>query len=438
MSRDPRLEAVNRILERLFPITRSLTGEGNRETLRTLQEIAPIEIKEYASGEQVYDWVIPDEWSIRDAWIKDGDGRKVVDFRVCNVHVMGYSTPVHETAMTFEALSPHLHHLASQPEAIPYRTSYYKRDWGFCISHRQYLEMKAHGGPYEVMIDSTLQPGSMTVGEVLIPGRSSKEILISTYFCHPSLANDNLSGTVTTAYLAAELAKGSWAHSYRMVFIPETIGAIAYLAHNEAAMKAIERGFVVTCTAGPGPLYMKQSLDPSDPINRVCHNVLKARDGEFKTYPFDIHGSDERQYSSQGFRINVATIGRDKYYEYPQYHTHLDHLGFISAASLLDSLGAYMEAIGQLDCDILFRNTQPHGEVMLSRHDMYPATGGAQLHGADKETMSDLDRILWLLFHCDGEVGLWDVAQRLETDVRDLYATALRLEEKGLLERVHP
>ncbi len=435
MSSLPTAERIKAYLERLFPLNRSLTGPGNRETLRILQEIAPIEVKEYPSGQEVFDWTIPDEWQVRDAWIKDASGRKLIDFQRCNVHLMGYSTPFYARELSFEALDSHLHHRADLPDAIPYRTSYYKRDWGFCLNHHDYQKMKAHGGPFEVMVDSELKPGSMSIGELLIPGRSGKEILISTYFCHPSLANDNLSGTLMTAFLAAELLKRSWEHSFRMVFIPETIGAVAYLANNEDTMRAVERGFVVTCVAGPGPLYLKQSMNHKDPINGVCHQVLKRGDPGYKYYPFDIHGSDERQYSSQGFRIDVATIGRDKYYEYDAYHTHLDNLDFISADSMLDSLSAYLEAIELLDRNIVLRNTRPNGEVMLSRHNMYPETGGGQLHAEGEHAMSDLDRILWLLFHCDGTVGLWEVAERIGADVRDLYETAMRLEKKGLLAR---
>jgi len=325
---------IDSYLQRLFPIMRSITGPGNRETLRILQELVPLEIQEYLSGKEVYDWIIPDEWQVRDAWIKDKDGNKLIDFQKCNIHLVSYSEPVHDW-FTFDELKEHLHFHDEFPEAIPYYTSYYNRDWGFCVNQAQYRQLSECEGRLEIMVDSDFDPyGSLTIGELLIPGRSEQEILISTYICHPSLANDNLSGAVMTAYLARELLERELQWSYRFVWIPETIGAIAYCAMNEKAVREIDAGLVVTTVGGPGTLGYKQSWQKDHYINSLIEKTFCESGKEFVTYPFDIHGSDERQFSSQGFRINMATVCKDRYYEYPQYHTSLDDLSFVNGRQI--------------------------------------------------------------------------------------------------------
>ena len=242
---------IDDYLKRLFPIMRSITGPGNRETLSILQELATIKVKEYMSGKKVYDWIIPDEWIIRDAWIKDEDGNKLIDFQECNLHLISYSAPVNDW-FKFDELKEKIHFHEELPEAIPYNTSYYKRDWGFCINKNQYERLSRYKGRLEVMIDSKFDSnGSLTIGELLIPGRSKKEVLISTYICHPSMANDNLSGALMTAYLARELLNRDLQWSYRFVWIPETIGAITYCAMNEDSLRQIDFGLVVTTVGGP-------------------------------------------------------------------------------------------------------------------------------------------------------------------------------------------
>ncbi len=246
-------------LSRLFPICRSLSGSGNRETLTVLQEIIPLQIKEYPSLKEVFDWQIPPEWNIRDAWIKNSDGEKIVDFQENNLHVVSYSVPV-RAEMEFNNLVQRLHMLPEQPEALPYRTSYYSRDWGFCVTQSQLRDLEASTGPLSVCIDSSLdEEGSMTIGELRIPGRSNTEFIISTYICHPSMANDNLSGILITAFLARMMIKkGEPNYSWRFVFVPETIGAIAYLSDNEQNIQDIVGGLVVSCCGGPGPLATNQ------------------------------------------------------------------------------------------------------------------------------------------------------------------------------------
>ncbi len=423
---------IDGFLQRLFPICRSITGNGNRETLRILQEIIPLTVHEVPSGTRVYDWVVPDEWNIRDASISTMDNRRIVDLNVSNLHLVSYSEPVQGT-FSWNELKARLHLHPEIPDAIPYRTSYYKRDWGFCLTAAQYRELEQQKEPFKVVIDSSLEPGSLTYGELLIPGQSRREILISCYICHPAMANDSLSGVLLTAFLARELlAKRDRYYSYRIVFVPETIGAVTYCALNESAMKRIDTALVITTVGGPGKFGYKRSFDASHVINRLIDEVLHETGEEYLIYPFDIHGSDERQYSSQGFSINTATICRDRYYEYPQYHTSLDNLDFVTGRQISETLVLYRRLIEKLEALRYYRNILPDCEVMLSRHGLYPETGGAQqpeLNGC-----SELDIILWLLFLCDGSYDMDSIASRLGILSGELFAVAERLVSKGVLE----
>jgi aminopeptidase-like protein len=443
---------IDEFLQRLFPICRSITGEGNRKTLQIINEIVPLEIIEYSSGKKVFDWVIPPEWEIRDAYIQNKLGERLVDFHVSNVHVVSYSQPVQER-MTFEKLDSHLYYLKDLPEAIPYRTSYYKDDWGFCLNYYQYKALEKDGGPFEVVIDASFKEnGSLTVGEIIIKGKCEKEILISTYFCHPSLVNDNLSGFLLTAFLAKELlAQESLNKSYRIIFVPETIGAISYCAMNQETMQSIDTGLVVTCVGGPEKWGTKQSFDPKHYINNLIQQVFIEEGIEYITYPFDMHGSDERQYSSQGFRINVATLCRDKYYEYPFYHTSLDNLEFVKAEQINQSLKLYLKLVEKLDqyqglyepplCSSeesqksdsspVYRNLFPNCEVMLSKHGLYPDTGGGILPGKNFE--KELDIILFLLFYCDGRRTLSEITEELDLSFDQVTMVAAMLKEKKIL-----
>ncbi len=427
---------IDTYLKRLFPICRSITGNGNRETLRILQEIVPLTIHEVPSGTQVYDWVVPDEWNIFDAWIATPDGHRIVDFRQCNLHVVSYSEPI-RTMLNWDDLQPHLHIHPKLPDAIPYRTSYYKRDWGFCVTHSQYNELKQFKGPFDVVIDSTLAPGSLTYGELLLPGKSKQEILISTYICHPSMANDNLSGMVMTAFLARFIQRLKGRHwSYRIVFVPETIGAITYCAINETFMKEIDIGLVITTVGGPGKIGYKKSWNPKHPINRIIEEIFNEAGIDFVTYPFDIHGSDERQYSSQAFRINCATICKDRYYEYMEYHSSFDNLAFVTSKQIAQVYELYKRLIVKIEKRRIYRNRIFHCEVMLSRHGLYPANGGVQRPVMSGK--SELDLILWLLFLCDGRKSLEDIIYEVDEnmDVAELSSIASLLAEKNILEPV--
>ena len=429
---------IDSYLKRLLPITRSITGDGNRETLKILQEIIPLDILEYPTGQKVYDWTIPKEWNIKDAWIKDSNGNKIIDFKENNLHTVSYSTPIHKK-MKFKKLKEHLHYKEDLPEAIPYRTSYYNESWGFCLSYNDYnSKFKIQNSKldeFEVIIDSELSNGSMSIGELLINGKSKKEYLLSCYICHPSMANDSLSGVITTAFIARELLKiqDTLEHSYRIVFVPETIGAIAYCANNEKAMRDIDNGLVITTCGGLGDYGYKQSWDKDNFINSMVEDVFKQNNIKFKTYPFDIHGSDERQYSSQGFKINCATISKDRYYEYDYYHTSLDNLDFVTAGNLNKTLDLYLQLINKMDKNIIYENLYPNCEVMLSKHDLYPKTGGAILPNSD---MSALDIILWLLYYCDGSMDLYEVSKKMKVDIGLVYKEAKQLEEKEIMRRI--
>jgi aminopeptidase-like protein len=408
-------------------------GEGNRQTLRMIQNHIPLEIKEYPSGSQVYDWTIPQEWTIRDAWIKNSNGEKIVDFQKCNVHLVSYSAPVQGT-FTFEELSPHLHFREDLAEAIPYRTSYYKRNWGFCLSYNDFKKYFHSGEKYEVFIDSEFTNGSLSIGEILLKGESDEEYLISTYICHPSLANDNLSGPVLTTFLIKELMSMKLKFSYRIIFIPETIGAIAYCSFNESIMKKIKSGMVITTVGGPGKFGYKKTFQDEHVLNAIVENVFQEKGVEdFITYPFDIHGSDERQYSSPGFRINTVTISKDRYYEYDYYHTSLDNLDFVNAEYISQTLELYLSLVTKIDKNIVYKSNYPHCEVMLSKHDLYPEIGGGIL--PQNSQWNELDIILWLLFYCDGTHDLFTISRLLSIPLEIIFQVALKLEEKKLIDR---
>lgn len=423
---------IDEYLKRLFPISRSIAGEGNRKTLRILQEIVPLEIKEYPTGQHVYDWTVPKEWNIKDAWIKNTKGEKVIDFQKSNLHVVSYSTPVHER-LSFLELKNRLHYSEDLSKGVPYRTTFYKRDWGFCVSFEDFQKYFHENETYEVCIDATLNDGSLSIGELLIPGKSANEYLISTYICHPSMANDNLSGIILTALLAKELMSKSLNYSYRVVFVPETIGAIAYCANNEAVMKKIDAGFVITTVGGPGQFGYKQSFNPAHPINQIIKQIFQQNGINFKTYPF-LPGSDERQYSSQGFRINMASITKDKYYEYDYYHTSMDNMDFVKAEYVNESLNLYSQAIDKLDKNIAYKNLYPNCEAMLSKHGLYPETGGAQKQTG--KIIGEFDIMLSLLFYSDGKMTLFDISKKLNMDIGCLYSIAHKLEEKEVVSRI--
>lgn len=422
---------IEHYLKKLYPLNRSITGDGNRQTLKILQEIIPLKIIEYKSRSQVYDWEIPDEWNVNEAWIKNSHGEKIIDFSNNNLHLVNYSIPF-SGKINFSVLKNKLHYREDIPNAIPYRTSYYNPDWGFCISYNDYINKFSMDQEYEVFIDTTLKPGSLSVGELLIHGKSNKEILISTYICHPSMANDNLSGIILTIFLAKELQKKELNFSYRFIFVPETIGAISYCANNELLIKNIDIGLVITCVGGPGKFSYKKSFCSEHELNSIVEDVFNEREIDYITYPFDIHGSDERQFSSIGFRINTITISKDKYYEYPFYHTSLDNLDFVRPEYINESLNVYLNVVEKIDKNIIYKNLQPNCESMLARHNLYPSTGGKFI---PQQKLSELDIILWILFLSDGKRSLYNISKEVETKIEIVYEIAAKLEKKRLLDR---
>ena len=446
------VEEANALLETLFPICRSLTGDGVRQTLDLLRQAADFEVKEIPSGTACYDWTVPDEWNIRSAYLETTGGERVLDFADSNLHVVNYSTPVDET-LSFEELDLHLHTLPDLPNAIPYRTTYYNRNWGFCLSYEQYLRLDRNTR-YHACIDSTLAPGSLTYGEALIPGSSGQEYLISSYCCHPSLANDNLSGIILWALLLRELRRrGPTRHAYRFVVLPETIGAIAYLHQNEAAMRALAGGFIPTTVAGPGDFGYKHTFLGNHLIDRAVHQTFAELKLEYTPYPFDVNGSDEAHYSAPYFRIPIGTICKDKYYEYVYYHTSLDDLNFVSAEALVDSLNLYLLAIEKLELSGIYRSLNPYSEPMLGKRGLYPKTGGMikqkavdlevdhrqrayRVSANDIVYGDQLDAIRWVMFYGDGETELLAVAERTGLPLKQLHETAELLCQHGLMERL--
>lgn len=437
-------QLAGELLERLFPICRSITGNGLRESLGILQEYSEFTQVEYPSGTQCFDWQIPDEWNIAGGWIKNSKGEKIVDFQENNLHVMGYSEAVHRF-LSFEQLKPHLHSLPSLPDAIPYRTSYYRKNWGFCLKDRQLAQLD-QGDTYEVFIEATHAPGRLNLLESVIGSPGKSEYLISTYCCHPSMANDNLSGVVIATLLHRLMQQHlKLQHRYRFLILPETIGAIAYLAHNQDIMRQSSGGFVITTCGGPGSFGYKKTFQGTHLIDRVIQQTMRDFDLNAIEYPFAPDGSDERQYSSPGFRIPVASITRDKYYEYPYYHTSLDDLSFVTAGNLVGTLQLYWACILMLERNATYRSLNPDGEAQLGRRGLYPQTGGAlKQSAADQSTaaasrkglhqkQSDpVDAITWFLFLADGEHSLLEMAERSGVPFDQLYSIALELEKHGL------
>ncbi len=409
---------------RLFPICRSITGDGIRQTLREIAKSIPLQLSEVPSGTPALDWTVPQEWNIRDAFIADASGKRIVDFKANNLHVVNYSVPI-KKRMTLSELKPHLHSLPDHPDWIPYRTSYYNPTWGFCLSHNQLLSLT--DGDYEVCIDSSLADGSLTYGEYLIPGQISDEILISCHCCHPSLANDNLSGIALATALARILSATPRRLSYRFVFAPGTIGAITWLSRNEAIIPRIKGGLVVACVGDPGDFHFKQSRRGNSELDKAVEYALKMSGRPYHVRPFTPYGYDERQYCSPGYDLAVGSLTRTCHGAYPQYHTSADNLDFITAEALADSLQIYLKVIDILEHNVRYQNLNPKGEPQLGRRGLYRALGG--LPDAGQQEMA----LLWILNLADNTRTLLNIAERSGIPFGALAQAAARLEEFKLL-----
>jgi aminopeptidase-like protein len=420
---------IENLLQRLFPICRSITGEGLRTTLKIISEHVPLDMTEMPSGMEVFDWQIPNEWNIKDAFIKNSDGERVVDFQKSNLHVVNYSVPVNRR-MTLEDLRPHLHTLPSQPKAIPYLTTYYKEDWGFCLTHEEYESLP--GGEYEVILDSSLEPGSLTFGEVVLPGETDREVLFSTYCCHPSMANNELSGPVMVTLLYKYLAGlEKRRYTYRFYYGSETVGALAYLSlRGQHLMQKLDAGFVVTCCGDAGNFTYKQVRDSDNVLDKAVEHALKHSNAEFSVLPFFPTGSDERQYCSPGFNLPVGSLMRSMYGTYPEYHTSLDNLDFVSSASLLETLKLYINCIYTLEHNRVYKNLKPFGEPKLDKYGLYHFLGG------QKEQRDYTKQLRYILNYSDTNHDLVDIANMLSQPIWECEDAVNDLTHAGLVEAI--
>lgn len=394
---------LHQAITALYPICRSITGNGFRETLRQIQPYIPLTLHEVPTGTQVFDWTVPNEWNIKDAYVKNSKGERVIDFQKSNLHVVNYSIPVHKK-IALEELKEHLFTLSDRPDWIPYRTSYYKESWGFCLSHRQFLELEED--EYEVCIDSTLGPGHLTYGEYYLPGELTDEILISCHACHPSLCNDNLSGLAISTLLAKYLSSISCRYSYRFIFIPVTIGSITWLSCNETNISRIKHGLVMTCMGDPGKSTYKKTRQGNAEIDRAVIHVLQHSQQDYEVVDFIPYGYDERQYCSPGFNLAVGCLMRTPNGKFPQYHTSADNLDFVQPQYLADSYAKCLSALSILEANKTYINQNPKCEPQLGKRGLYRAVGGTSGVGVDEFAM------LWVLNLSDGNHTLLDIADR--------------------------
>lgn len=415
---------IYRLIEELYPICRSITGNGVRETLAKLKTLIPLEIREVATGTKVLDWTVPKEWNIRDAYIKDARGKRVVDFRKSNLHVVSYSVPV-EATMSLDALRPHLFALPEQPDWIPYRTSYYNENWGFCLSQKKLSLLTDK--EYEVRIDATLSDGNLTYGEYYLRGKRPGEVLISCHTCHPSLCNDNLSGVALVAFVAKYLSQFSLDYSYRFLFIPGTIGSITWLALNEAHVSRIKHGLVVAGVGDPGKPTYKKSRRGDAEIDKAVGHVLKHSGSAFEIMDFVPYGYDERQFCSPGFNLPVGSFMRTPWGRYAEYHTSADNLSFVQPQPLADSFAKFVSVLDVLENNESYINQNPKGEPQLGRRGLYGAIGGSKIEKRDELAM------LWVLNLSDGGHSLLDIADRSNLRFDVIRQAADRLLEHGLL-----
>jgi len=413
-------------IRKLYPISRSITGEGVRTTLRTIQQHIPLEIVEVPSGTQVFDWTVPPEWNIKDAYVKNRQGERIVDFRKCNLHVVGYSVPIH-AKLTLSELKPHLFTIPERPDWIPFRTSFYHKNWGFCLSHKQFSELMED--EYEILIDSTLtESGTLTYGECYLPGKTTDEVLISTHVCHPSLCNDNLSGISVATLLARTVATWDRQYSYRFLFIPTTIGSITWLATHEDIVPFVKHGLVLTGLGDRGKVTYKKSRRGEAVIDRVMKHVLKHSGQDHRVIDFMPYGYDERQFCSPGFDLSVGSFMRTPHGEYPEYHTSADNLDLVSPSSLGLSYEHCLNAFSVLEHNRTYLNLNPKCEPQLGKRGLYRAIAGQQ-----EKQIREL-ALLWVLNLSDGTHSLLDIAERSGMPFPEIRQSAESLAACGLLE----
>jgi aminopeptidase-like protein len=426
----PRAEATTvgdeayKLMGRLFPLCRSLTGEGVRATFDVLEEEIPIARTEIPSGTRVFDWIVPDEWNLREAYITAPDGTRIVDLRDSTLHVVSYSEPI-RTTLSLDALRERLHTLPEQPDVVPYRTSYYERTWGFCLSHRQLLELQP--GDYEVVIDSTLEPGHLSYGEHRVQGEGSGEVLVSTYVCHPSLANDNLSGIAVATMLAKSLLGRRLRHTYRFLFAPGTIGPLAWLHQNRNGLDRVEHGLTLSCIGDQGDLTYKRSRRGDAEVDQAMETVLRDSGAPHRVLPWEPWGGDERQFCSPGFDLPVGTLMRTPHGEFSGYHTSADALERIRPESLAEAVDRCLELVEVLESNRRPTNLSPYGEPQLGRRGLYRSAGGAV------PTPDDERALLWVLNQGDGRATVLDIARCSGLPYAVVQRAAERLEAAGLV-----
>jgi len=391
------------LITELYPICRSMTGDGVRQTLEIVGRLMPLETREAPSGTPVFDWTVPKEWNIKDAYIRDPEGKKIIDFAQSNLHVVGYSIPVRR-AMSLAELKKHLFTLPERPDWIPYRTSYFKEDWGFCMSHSQLMRLE--DGSYEVCIDSSLENGRMTYGELLLKGDSPDEVLISTHICHPSLCNDNLSGIALAAQLTDLLRRLPLRYSYRFLFIPATLGSITWLSLNQQHTKGIKHGLVLAGVGDSGKTTYKKSRRGDAEIDKAARYVLRMSGEDYDVFDFVPYGYDERQYCSPGFNLPVGVLARTPHGQYPEYHTSADNLSFVQPAFLANSLLKCLSILNVLENNAVCVSQNPWCEPQLGRRGIFRSF-------SDRAANPDVEMaLLWVLNYSDGYHSLLDIAER--------------------------
>ena len=411
------------LIAELYPICRSITGNGVRQSLDIIERTIPLSRSEVPTGTQVFDWQVPKEWNIRDAHISNMRGERIVDFQSCNLHVLNYSTPIHAIVPTAE-LRRHLFSIPEQPGWIPYRTSYYKEAWGFCVTQQQFDALD--DCEYEVVIDSSLVEGSLTYGECYVPGMSTDEVLISCHVCHPSLCNDNLSGISLAVFLARHVMTRQRRYSYRFLFIPGTIGAITWLARNQQQAQRVKHGLVLTCVGDRGAVHYKKSRRGNADIDRAVAHVLRVAGAPHELLEFSPYGYDERQFCSPGFDLPVGCFMRSVWGRFPEYHTSADNLDFVTPAALENSFDICQSVIELLEENHTYRSTNPFCEPALGRRGLYRPTDGRDIG------VENLAR-LWVLNLADGAHSLLDMAERSGMDFFTICEAASELADNGLV-----
>jgi aminopeptidase-like protein len=415
------------LVEDLFPIHRATTGPGVRATLARIAQELPLEIHEVPSGKPVLDWTVPDEWSVREAWIEGPDGRRFADIAQSNLHLVSYSRPV-RGRFTRSELDEHLHSLPDRPRAVPYRTSVYGDGWGFCLAHEDRASLV--DGEYEVCVDTTVAPGSLTYGELVLPGSTTDEMLLTTHVCHPSLANDNLSGIAVLTEVGRRLSNRTRRFTYRLLFTPATFGAITWLATHRDDISRIKHGLVLTGLGDASPLHYKRSRRGTTEIDRAAEVVFRDRAVGDCTIPFYPYGYDERQYCSPGFDLAVGRLSRSLHGQYPEYHTSDDNLSFIHEVQIRDAADAVDSILDVLESNRTMLNIAPQGEPQLGRRGLFTTLGG----GIDAKSAEMV--LLWLLSDSDGSRDLIDIADHSGFPYLQVARAATALESVGLLKEV--